>query len=157
MDDKGVVQGRERYCNATQGIQLPAKRPLDNRLTEKDPGTRYERARGMAELGGSTMTTVTALNAAIGQRVRLLREQLRLSQGKFALILYRQGFRTTQGTIHGIETGTRPIRLAEALALCHALERDLTVLLDGTGIEVRPSMAAAIRVLQDYDRADRVP
>jgi transcriptional regulator with XRE-family HTH domain len=103
------------------------------------------------------MSNLSELDAAIGQRVHTLREQLGLPQGKFALILYRQGLRTTQATIHAIETGKRPLRLSEAYTLCHALGRDLTVLTDATGLHSRPAMAAAIRVLQEYDRTGQVP
>lgn len=79
-----------------------------------------------------------------------------LPQAKFADILYRQGLRVTQATIHAIETGRRPLRLSEAYALCLALGQDLSVLADATGLQVRPSMAAAIRVLQEYDRTGSV-
>jgi transcriptional regulator with XRE-family HTH domain len=102
------------------------------------------------------MSNVSELDAAIGQRVQTLREQLGLPQGKFALILYRQGLRTTQSTIHAIETGKRPIRLSEAYALCQALGRDLSTLTDAGALHVRPSMAMAIRVLQEYDRTGHV-
>jgi transcriptional regulator with XRE-family HTH domain len=102
------------------------------------------------------MSNVSELDAAIGQRVHTLREQLGLPQGKFALILYRQGLRTTQSTIHAIETGKRPIRLSEAYALCHALGCDMASLTDSVELHARPSMAAAIRVLQEYERTGRM-
>lgn len=98
------------------------------------------------------MSNGTELDAVIGQHVRVLREQVGLPQGKFADILYRRGLRTTQATIHAIETGRRPLRFSEAFTLCQALGRDMTVLTTAAALDIRPSMAAAIRVLQEYER-----
>jgi hypothetical protein len=37
-----------------------------------------------------------------------------------------------------------------------AVDRDLSALTDATGLHTRPAMAAAIRVLQEYDRTGRI-
>lgn len=103
------------------------------------------------------MSNVTDTDALIGRRIHELRDRLGLPQAKFAQILRERGFRSYDSTISRIETGKRPLHLSEAMVLCQALDLDLRALTHGIQAAQRPSMAPAIRVLQEYDRTGRIP
>lgn len=85
----------------------------------------------------------------IGLAVRQLRGGI--SQSRLAELMTARGFSWHQTTVAKTETGERPLRLTEALALADELGVDLTVFLPGS----RPTEAGA-RVLELEHRLRRV-
>lgn len=67
-------------------------------------------------------------NATVARMVRRLREQRRLSQAELARRMKAQGLSWHQVTVGRTESGTRPLRLDEAIALAAIFEVELPVL-----------------------------
>jgi transcriptional regulator with XRE-family HTH domain len=92
------------------------------------------------------VVTARPTDEAIGQRVRERREQLRLSQAHIAMKMNLKGHQWHQTTVAKTETGERPLRLTEALALAEALFVQLSVFLGQAPID--PDRASAIGELR---------
>jgi transcriptional regulator with XRE-family HTH domain len=66
----------------------------------------------------------------IGARIVRLREERGWNQGQLAAALRGSGLNWSQGTLSKVETGSRPVRLAEVPALADVLQIELDDLVD---------------------------
>lgn len=71
------------------------------------------------------------MNAAIGERLQQERTRLGRTQAQLAVELERAGVPLAQQTIAKIESGTRPLKLAEAQAIATVLGVDVQSLVPG--------------------------
>ncbi len=65
-----------------------------------------------------------------GRNVRIIREQMKLSQDQLAARMQVQGVPLTQKAVSRIETGERVVADYELMLLAKALNTSVTVLLD---------------------------
>ena len=70
---------------------------------------------GAGDNGVPIAAAPSTSNAQIGSRVKQLRGEK--SQGVLAESMRKRGFKWSQGTVWTVETGERPLRLSEAVAL----------------------------------------
>lgn len=96
------------------------------------------------------ITTTIPTKREVGQALRAHRRHLRLSAGELAHRLVLLGCDTTASSIYNTESGERPMRLDEALALVEVFDLDgLDALLDGGRMErERKAAEAAARVAE---------
>ena len=66
---------------------------------------------------------MTSKDYQVGRNVRLLRGDL--SQAKLAKAMHEAGFKWSQATVWSVESGERPVRLVEAIALASILHAPL--------------------------------
>ncbi|WP_338856961.1 helix-turn-helix transcriptional regulator [Gordonia hongkongensis] len=66
----------------------------------------------------------------IGSRIVQLRDQRGWNQGQLAEALRASGLNWSQGTLSKVETGTRPVRLAEVSVLVDVLQAKVDDLID---------------------------
>jgi transcriptional regulator with XRE-family HTH domain len=67
-------------------------------------------------------TAFSEIDRHVAANLRYLREKAGLSQGELAQRMSDHGFGFTQATVWKIESGQRPVKLSEAVALSHALQ-----------------------------------
>lgn len=89
---------------------------------------------------------------SFGDKVRQWRRERNWSQEEVAAQLRYQGFDMHQTTVAKIERGTRPLRVAEAVALAHIFKVPPLAIFEGPGPEDQPENIAKLQ--RELDMAE---
>lgn len=90
---------------------------------------------------------------SFGDKVRQWRRERNWSQEEVAAHLRYQGFDMHQTTVAKIERGTRPLRVAEAVALAHIFKVPALAIFEGPGPTDQPEEIA--RLQRELDMAEQ--
>lgn len=82
---------------------------------------------------------MTNNDTAIGARLSEVRKAVHLSQSDLASAVARRGHKWSQATVWAVESGKRPLRLSEAIAIAGVTGVEVGALVpDGCPVEVAP-------------------
>ncbi|MGO9926553.1 MAG: helix-turn-helix domain-containing protein [Mycobacterium sp.] len=90
---------------------------------------------------------------SFGDKIRQWRRERNWSQEDVAAHLRDQGFDMHQTTVAKIDSGTRPLRVAEALALGHIFKVPALAIFEGPGPEDQPENIAELQ--RELDMAEQ--
>jgi transcriptional regulator with XRE-family HTH domain len=103
---------------------------------------------------GGVVTVITNFDRIVGANVRRLRTAHALTQAELARAMVDRGCAFSQATVWKIETGQRPVKLAEAVVIADAVQvplEALTTAADGGGYDAE--LRALTRQVGDaYDQ-----
>jgi|GEM_PF-2981523 len=98
-----------------------------------------------------------APDEAFGQNVATVRGWRTLSQKEFAARLSKAGFKVDAPAVSRIESGSRAVRLAEAITIANVLDVELSLLIAGIDRSPDAELKSARRVAQAAFEAMRKP
>lgn len=93
---------------------------------------------------------MTTADERIGQRVAALRTDAAQSQASLAADMSRHGFKWSQATVWAVESGRRPLRLAEAAVIAYLYFIDVGSLLSDDAIP-EPRARTADEILKSIE------